>query len=222
MKVFFVLISVVSLFCVGSYERQTGCNFASVLSEYAVEDDFNLFGEGTYHRKIVTAMNIYSKRLEKEKGIEQKMHGLNHRKVHEPDDNTIDTISLTYSIDRHMEYQEARALFYEIADEFIAHMNSEKELLQYFYKPPIGYKNLDLHLSFDYDLKGHLKVGEIDDIRITDNKISYFIVNRETPAQLEFIPTVDPDVFTMGNFCSNTRRVVRSLPETEQDIVTEP
>ena len=225
MKVLLILVSAISLFCIGSYESQTGSDLVSTELEHVVDedfDDFNLFGEGTCDRKIVTAMNRYSKRLEKEKGLEQKMHGLNQRKVHEPDDNAIDTISITYSIDRHMGYQEARALFYEIADGFIAHMNKEKHLLQYFYKPPIGYEHLDFRLSFDYSHVGYLKIGDVAYIQIEGNEISYSIVEKESPEQIEFIPTGDSEVFTLGNFCFNTRWVTRQLPETEQDIATEP
>jgi len=81
---------------------------------------------------------------------------------------------------------------------------------------------LDLKLSFDYSNTGRLKTGEIDSILIANGKIHYAVIEKDPPQQIEFIQTGDPEVFTLGNFCFNTRWVTRSLPETEQDIATEP
>jgi hypothetical protein len=213
MKIFLMLVATAA-FCVGARTFQP--------ESEGIMKGFNPFGKETSDRKIVNAIHRYSNHLYEEKGIELKMYGLELNKIHEPADNTIDTIHSTYSINRHMGYREARALLYEIADGFIAHMNEQKDLLQYFYKSPIGYEHLDLCIAFDYELKGNLKVGEMDDVRISENKAIYFIVNKELPPKMQFTSTTDPEIFTLGNFCSNTRRVVRPLPETEQDIATEP
>jgi len=221
MKIFFVLVSVVSLFYIGSYELQTGAEPEPAELEYIMEDNF-FFKEGTYHRKIEDSIHKYSNSLEEKRKIELKMYGLDRNLIHEPGDHTIDTFVLTYGIDRQVGYQEARTLFYEVADGFIAHMNKETELFQYFYKPPIGYEHLDFKLSFDYDRAGHLKVGDIAAVLIRDGKIHYSVVEKESPEQIEFIPTGDSEVFTLGNFCFNTHWVTRSLPETEQDAATEP
>jgi hypothetical protein len=218
-----MLISAASLFCIGLHELQQKEKFESEESAWTMNDNnSNLFKEGTYHRKIEDSIYKYSKQLELKKNIELKMYGLDRNLTHQAGDHTIDTLALTYSIDQHLGYQDARALFYEIANEFIAHMNAEKELSQFFYKPPISYEHLDFKLSFNYDRAGSLKVGEVASIQIENNKISYSIVEKESPEQIEFIPTGDPEIFTLGNFCFNTRWVSRPLPETEQDIATEP
>ena len=214
MKIFLILTMATALFCVGVRKFQPE-------SEDVVKG-FNPFGKGTPDRKIVDVIHRYSNRLYEEQGIELKMYALNLDTIHEPADNTIDTIYSTYSVNRRMGYREARALFYEVADDFITHMNKQKDLLQYFYKPPIGYEHLHFKLSFDYERTGHLKAGEIDSILISNGKIYYSIVETESPEQIEFIPTGDSEVFTLGNFCFNTRWVSRPFPETEQDIATEP
>jgi hypothetical protein len=221
MKIFLGLIFATTLFGVGSYKHHMDPFFTFALCGYMMDKE-SFFREGSPDRKIEDSIYTYSKFLKNEKDLKLRMHGMNCRKIHELNDNAIDTISLTYSLDRHMEYREARALLYEIADGFIAHMNEQKDLLQYFYKPPIGYEHLDLCIAFDYELKGNLKVGEMDDVRISENTAIYFIVNKELPPKMELTSTADAEVFTLGNFCSNTRRVIRALPETEQDIATEP
>ena len=221
MKIFATLAVGAALFCVGAIKSQQEDQFLAEESERPVKG-FNPFGKGTPDRKIVDAIHRYSNRLDEEKGIELKMYALNLNKIHELDDNTIDTIHSAYSLKQHIGYKEARTLFYEIANGFIEHMNAQKDLLQYFYKPPIGYEHLDFKLSFNYGNAGHLEVGEISAVLIRNGKIHYSIVEKESPAQIEFVTTGDPEVFTLGNFCFNTRWVSRQLPETEQDIATEP
>ena len=164
---------------------------------------------------VRTVINQYSKEIELKKDIERRIIGLEYAGPDKIYDGKIHAIVLAYSIDKPLKYDEARKLFYEVADGLIDAINSHKEIGEYFYHYPIGYEDLDISLSFDYENKGHLKKDDIDSIYISDNEICYFIIDKEdAPDELQK-QQVSPEIYILKGFGSKTHAIRKKLPETD-------
>ncbi len=166
-------------------------------------------------QKIMAIIDEYSKELEIKNNIEHRSYGFRSTGPDKIYDGKIHAIVLGYSIDKNMKYDEARKLFYEVADGLINSINCHPEIGEYFYHYPIGYEDLQLGLGFNYERKGTLKKDDIDAIYMRENKISYFIIDQEeAPAEIQE-KKLSPEVSILKGFGSKTRAIVKKLPETE-------
>ena len=166
-------------------------------------------------QKIMAVIDEYSKEIESKKNIERRSYGFHATGPDKIYNGKIHAIDLGYSIDKNLKYDEARKLFYEVADGLIDAINSHKEIGEYFYHYPIGYEDLDISLSFDYENKGHLKKDDIDSIYISDNEICYFIIDKEDAPNEIQKQQVSPEIYILKGFGSKTHAIRKQLPETD-------
>jgi len=161
----------------------------------------------------------YSNDLKKD-GIILRSYGLDHAGQDKIYDGKIHEVSLGYSIDKNLQYSEARKLFYHLVDGLLAEINRNQRFRDIFFHFPITYADLELTLSFDYESKGHLNRDDVDQIGIYLNKIYYFIskvdgLKNEIVAK-EMVPGMGTLSFTG---LDSTRSIVHSLPEKEEDTL---
>jgi len=162
------------------------------------------------YREVVELIKSYSRNLEKAKGIELKRYGLSYAGPDKIYDGKIHEINLGYSIEKRMDYKEARNLFYSIVDGLLQEINNNKRIRQYFYHTPVGYQDLHFGLSFDYSSKGYLKKDDVRKIYIFENRISYLIVEKEDDRPADRYRRAD---FEIEHMLSTTRAIDRDLPE---------
>lgn len=162
------------------------------------------------HSEVVKIIKNYSRNLEKTKGIELKLYGLRYAGSDKIYDGKIHEINLGYSIEKRMNYKEARNLFYSIVDGLLQEINNNKRIQQYFYHTPIGYQDLHFGLSFDYSSKGYLKKDDVMKIYIFENRISYLMVEKEDDRPADRYRRAD---FEIEHMLSTTRAIDRDLPE---------
>ena len=165
--------------------------------------------------KEMLIIDKYSKKLKKTKDIERRSYGFLWTGPDKIYDGKIHAIVLRYSVDKPLKYDEARKLFYEVADSLIDTINSHKEIGEYFYHYPIGYEDLDIGLAFDYENKRHLKKDDVKSIYISDNEICYFIIDKEdAPDELQK-QQVSPEIYILKGFGSKTHAIRKKLPEMD-------
>ena len=170
------------------------------------------------HTEVVKIIKNYSRNLQQNKGIELKLYGLNHSGPDKIYDGKIYEINLGYSIDKRMNYKEARELFYSVVDGLLDEINKNKRTQQYFSHYPIGYQDLHIGLSFDYSGKGHLKKDDVLKIYISENRISYLIVEKEDTRPTDRYRRTDLEV---EHTLATTRTIDRNLPEGADAASTE-
>jgi hypothetical protein len=171
------------------------------------------FSEFKKTDKVMSVIERYSKKIKKEKNIERRSYGFgvtNEDKVY---DGKIHSIDLAYSIDKNLQYDEARKLFYEVVDGLIQAINAHPEISDEFYHYPIGYQDLEVSLSFDYESKGHLKKDDVSAIYIWYHEEMCFIVEKEGKEEVEK-KWITPNIYTTEGLGSTTRCIIKKLSET--------
>ena len=167
----------------------------------------------TSYRDVMSVIQKYSKSIKSENGILLRGYGLNYAGQDKVYDGKIHVIDLSYSIDANIQYKDARQMFYSMVDGLLDRINKDESLKQYFFHSPVGYQDLWVSLSFDYESKGFLKRDDLDAIHIAENKIYYFIAEKDGVARELKQRRVVPDVYILTDVLSNTRSIVRKLPE---------
>lgn len=165
-------------------------------------------------KKIMSIIDEYSVKIKTARNIEHRSYGFGSTGPDKVYDGKIHSLILGYSIDKNLKYDEARRLFYETVDGLIQAINSHPEIGDEFFHYPIGYQDLRVGLSFDYERKGSLKEDEIDQISIFENEIFYEVVNQEsTPDEIEK-KWILPNIYKTEGFGSKTHCIRKKLPET--------
>lgn len=162
------------------------------------------------YSEVVEIIKKHSRNLEKTKEVELKRYGLDYAGSDKIYDGKIHEINLGYSIEKRMNYKEARILFYSIVDGLLQEINANKRIQQYFYHTPVGYQDLHFGLSFDYSSKGYLRKDDVMKIYIFENRISYLIVEKEDDRPSDRYRRAD---FEIEHTLSTTRAIDRDLPE---------
>ena len=152
--------------------------------------------------------------MKKEKNIDRRLYGFTSTGPDKVYDGKIHAINLGYSIDKNLKHEEAKNLFYELADSLIKEINSHTELSDLFYHYPIGYEDLSISLSFDYDLKENLKIGDVHSIYIKNNKILYNIINSEKPKKI-IKKEIVSDIWILERCEDNKYSIIKELPELD-------
>ena len=160
----------------------------------------------------------YNKKIKKEKSIELTLYGLEYAGPDKVYDGNIHIIALGYALDKRIQYQEARTLFYEIIDGLLEKLNNAKHLDKCFFNKPLTYKDLDILLSFDYDRKGFLKKGDASLIYVFENKVSCHIIEIEGPEEIKQREVI-PNVFILDQYAAKDR-VIKEDPYTKAIIGT--
>jgi hypothetical protein len=161
----------------------------------------------------MSVIQKYSKSIESEDGIILRGYGLHYAGQDKVYDGKIHIIDLGYSIDANVQYKNARRMFYSVVNSLLDRINKDESIRQYFSNYPVGYQNLRFSLSFDYQSKGILHRDDVDSIHIMENKIYYFIADKDGVARELKQTKIIPDVYVLTDVLSNTRSIVRKLPE---------
>lgn len=164
--------------------------------------------DGSY-KKTMDVIHEYSQALEKEQAIICTSYGLDYAGPDKIYDGKIHTIALGYRIDANLKLEAARKLFYLIVDGLLDHLNKNQEIRPYLFHYPVSYRDLEFHLSFDYERKNFLKINEVNSIHISDNEVTYFIVDQEGP---RIIDTGDLNK-NFGSFFEKHRSITKRLPQ---------
>jgi hypothetical protein len=168
--------------------------------------------------EVMKVIHKYSKDL-KEEGIVNRWYGLHYAGPDKVYDGKIHEISLGYSIDNNLKPQDARKMFYRIVDGLLAEINDHENLRECFFHNPVTYADLHFSLNFDYESKGHLKQGEVDQIAIEFNKIFYFIANVNGAIDNWIYAPDGPGIGRIHSTGYDAlRSIVHKLPETEKDL----
>jgi len=165
------------------------------------------------YANVMRVIKGYSKSIENEKGIVLRGYGLHYAGPDKIYDGKIHTIDLGYCVDRNFHYKEARDLFYSVVDGLLEVINKNDGFSGFFFNFPVTYKDLYFRLNFDYDMKGSLKKDDINQICILENEILYFIVEEDGKSNELKQTKIVPDVYVLTDVLSNTRSIVRKLPE---------
>jgi hypothetical protein len=168
-------------------------------------------------QKIMAIIDQFAEDIKKKKNIIFRAYGFVSTGPDKVYDGKIHALDLGYSIDKNLKFKEARKYFYELADTLVQTINSHPEIGKYFYHFPIGYEDLELSLSFDYEDKGHLKKDDIDSIYIQKNQIIYFVVDNEETVDKMKMDQITPDIYILRDFASRSHSIRRPLPEKDFD-----
>jgi hypothetical protein len=163
------------------------------------------------YKATMNVIDEYSRILKQEKGIICSSYGLDYAGPDKIYDGKIHTIALGYRIDKNIKFDEARKLFYEIADGLLERLNKNEKIRNYLFHHPVTYRDLEFHLSFDYESKGFLKRDEVDSIHINENRITYFIVDKEEPQKTNTSKGVSTEYFM--DYFTKHRSITNKLPE---------
>src|SRR5579872_1293919 len=150
---------------------------------------------------------------DKEKNVELTMYGVNYAGDDKIYDGKVHLVDLGYRVDKKMNYEEARKLFYSIVDGFLEAINRNESIRDCFSHFPITYQDLYFRLSFDYENKGYLNRDDISMIAILENEIMYFIVDEDGGNIGIETRQVAPDVYIGTGVSPKTRCVTKKLPE---------
>jgi hypothetical protein len=167
------------------------------------------------NNEVIWTIKDYSKKLEKEKNIILTMYGASCAGPDKVYDGKVHVIDVGYRIDKAMKFEEARKLFYAVADGLLKELNEKDSIRNCFYNYPVTYKDLYLRLSFDYGDEGYLKHDDISMIAILDNKIMYLIVEEDGGNVGIETREVVPDVHFVTGSSSKTRWITKKLPEPD-------
>jgi hypothetical protein len=163
---------------------------------------------------IMSIINEYSKKIEKERNIERRIYGFVVTNEDNVYDGKIHAIDLGYSLDKNLQFDEATQLFFEMADGLIAAINRHPEIGGEFYHYPISYQDLKVGLAFDYENKGHLKKDDVNSIYIWEKELMYFIVDKEGAPEVKK-KWMAPGVYKTESLGSTTHCIRKPLPETK-------
>ena len=72
-------------------------------------------------------INNYSQKIEKEKNIINRMYRLDYVGADKIYDGKIHVIALGYSIDKNIQYEEAKKHFYTVVDDLLLIINKDKK-----------------------------------------------------------------------------------------------
>jgi hypothetical protein len=163
---------------------------------------------------VMNVIDGYSKSIAIKKGIILRIYGLDYAGRDNVYDGKIHLIDLGYSINKSMKYEEARELFYQLVDGLLEVINKTEYLKKYFYHTPVGYKDISIRLSFDYDKQKILHKDDVYQIAIFENKIMYHFSNGKEPVRMNQ-RQLSQDVYVFQGFSPEMRAIVRDLPEKE-------
>jgi hypothetical protein len=155
----------------------------------------------------------YSDSLKEKQGIRCSSYGLDYAGKDKVYDGKIHKVALGYRIEKNLKFVEARKLFYEAVDGLLAHLNKNEKIRDYFFHFPLTYKDLEFHFSFDYESKGYLKKDEVDSIHINENRITYFIVDKEEPPKTTNDSETPNEI--ISSFFTTHRSITNKLPEKQ-------
>ncbi len=170
------------------------------------------------HQEVMKTIKKHSKLIKKNAGITLRIYGLSYAGPDKIYDGKIHEIDLGYSIDKNANYNEAKKLFYNLANGLLNELNSNESIKTYFYHYPVGYQDLRLTLSFDYENKGFLKKDDVKMIGIQQNEITYYIVTVDGMTNglvaTETYPGMGTLTFTGWD---SMRTITKKLPEPAEE-----
>ena len=161
-------------------------------------------------QEVKQIIKNYSSEIKGKLGVSLTSYGFDFSGPDKIYDGKIHEISVGYAIATHIQYGEARALFYSIVDGLLDTLNKNEKIRSYFYHFPVSYEDLYFRLSFDASGQGHLKKDDVSMIYILENKISYLIVDQEDNRPADHYRRADLEIEHM---LSTTRTIDRPLPE---------
>ncbi len=163
--------------------------------------------------QVIPTIIEYSKKIKKEHDIDLRLYGVSCAGEDKIYDGKVHEINLGYSVEKKMNVEEARKLFYTLVDGLLDVFNSNEMFREAFYHYPIGYEDFYCYLSFDYEDKGYLQKNNVSMIAVLYNKIKYFIVEEDGGnAGLE-MKQITPDVSIVTGISPKTRCITKKLPE---------
>lgn len=166
---------------------------------------------------VMSIIHRYSKDVNKKYGIELKGYGLHCAGKDKIYDGKIHEIDLMYCLEKRMNFEDARKLFYVVVDNLLEELNRQENIKSYFFRTPITYNDLHFSLGFDYEQKGYLKKDNMYMVAILDNKIKYFILEKDAVnAGLE-MKQITPEVFIATGISSDIRCITKPLPEMDSN-----
>lgn len=177
-------------------------------------------GKDYSYQDTVNVIYDYSKKISKENSIELMSYGLDYAGADKVYDGKIHVIDLSYAVDRRIQYEEARLLFYELIDGLLKKINSTEYLAKYFSNNPVGYEDLFVKLSFDYYNKGFLKKGDVSQIYIYLDKVRCHTIEVEKAAKIEQKEVI-PDVFILEEYVLK-ESMIEENPYTKEIIRRRP
>ena len=161
---------------------------------------------------VMNVIDRYSKSIAIEKKVIRRSYGLDYAGRDNVYDGKIHLVKLSYSIDKNVKYEEAKTFFRDIVDGLLDVINKTEYLGKYFYHSPIGYEDLFVSISFDYDQKGILKKDDVYQIAIFENKIMYRFADEEEMVRMKQ-RKISEDIYIFEGFSPEMRAIVRDLPE---------
>ncbi len=156
--------------------------------DYSYQDTMNVIYE-------------YNKKLSKEKSIELCAYALDYAGKDKIYDGKIHVLDLAYSVDKRIQYKEAKELFYEIVDGLLEKINNTEYLRKYFYHYPVGYEDLYFRLIFHKDGGSLLKTGDVLHISVMNNKILINILEEDGEVRAKY-REINPNIFILEDFFS--------------------
>jgi len=177
-----------------------GCSFS------AAKPDF--------YTSVISELRKYSSKLEKQQNIRLVLYGLVCAGPDKVYDEKVHTISLGYSVDKAMKFDEAKTYFYSVVDGLLEHLNKNEGLKPFFSHYPVTYEDLEFFLAFDYKDKGFLKKDDIDSIHIYMNKIRYYVVQQDGQTDKLHVDWNKPGV-SMIEHEQKTKIITKNLPEKD-------
>lgn len=168
-------------------------------------------GKDYSYNDVMNVIYEYNKKISKEKSVELDSYGLYYAGADKIYDGKIHIIDLGYSVDQRMQYEEARKWFYELVDGLLENINNTEYLRRYFYRYPVGYEDLIFRLSFYSDDKNFLKKGDVLQVNIFNNKVSFHVLEEDGALEEKHRP-VSSEVFILEGFFPKTRNITEDPP----------
>ncbi len=159
----------------------------------------------------MNVINEYNKNDFKGEPLELASHYLYYADKQNVYDGKIHVVDLGCALNKRVQHEEARMLFYELIDGLIEKINDTEYLRKYFSHYPIGYEDLFVRLSFDYDSKGHLRKGDVFQVNICDNEVTFHILEENDPIRPNY-KEIKKDIFILEGFLSKTRNISEIPP----------
>lgn len=172
-------------------------------------------------KKTMRVINKYSDEIKKKFLIERTSYGLDYAGPDKMYDGKIHVVALGYSIDKSVNFEEGRKLFYQLVDGLIETINKEESIKDFFFHHPITYEDLEITLGFNYGSKRDLKSGDLDMICIYDNEIFYQVVEKDGKANELTYDPMGSGLYRVGGMLSNLRCIRKCLPEKDDAPVSD-
>lgn len=155
----------------------------------------------------------YCHGLEKKTNLKLKSYGLFWSGLDKVYDGKVHEIHLQFSSDRKMGHEKAKRFFYSsVVDPLLDLLNSNLDLQGQFAHFPLTYKDLHLGISFDYENRGELKVGEVASVVLFENEIFCYVVEKEGIDRANF-ERASPNIAFAKGFTRRTRTIREKLPD---------